>query len=74
MHSTRHRQNLKKIRASQKRMKEFLRGKTKNEMREVLKDLASEYLSGLSRLALVNEDYEICHVVQQLMNERKNSF
>ena len=70
MRSTRHKQNLKKIRASQKRMKDFLRGKTKGEMRQVLKDLASEYLSGLSHLALLNEDYEICQVVLELMNER----
>jgi len=70
MHSTRHRENLKKIRASQKRMKEFLKDKTKSEMREILKDLASQYLSGLNKLALRDEHYEICQVVMELMNER----
>lgn len=70
MQSAWHRNNLEKLRASQKRLKESLLGKPKNEMREVLNKLANQYLIGLSKLALFDEQYEICQVVQELINER----
>lgn len=72
MRPTRHRQKINKVHASQKRMTHFLKGKAKAEMKEILKGLANDYLGGLSRMALIDEEYEICQAVHELINERRD--
>jgi hypothetical protein len=62
---------MKKLLASHTRLREFLMDRTKEEMRGILKDLTSESLKQLSRVAMPGEDYEVCQVVQELLNERK---
>ena len=62
---------MRKLLASHIRLREFLTGNTKEEIREILKDLANEDLVQLSRMAVPNEDYEVCQVVQELLNERE---
>ena len=46
-------------------------GMDKVEIREILKDQDNEHLIQLSRMAMLNEDYEVCQVVQELLNERE---
>jgi hypothetical protein len=49
----------------------FLKGKSKEEIKEVLRELDEPSLHMLCEMSLPEEDYEICQAVQEVLNEHK---
>lgn len=49
----------------------FLKGKDKDEIKEVLRELDKPSLDLLCEMSLPEEDYEICQAVQEVLAEKK---
>ena len=49
----------------------FLKGKDKEEIKEVLRELDRASLDLLCEMSLPEEDYEICAAVQEVLAEKK---
>lgn len=49
----------------------FLKGKTKEEIKDVLRELDTASLNMLCEMSLPEEDYEICAAVQEVLDEKK---
>lgn len=49
----------------------FLKGKQKEEIKEVLRELDKPSLDLLCEMSLPDEDYEICQAVQEVLAEKK---
>jgi hypothetical protein len=49
----------------------FLKGKNKVEMKEILRELDKSSLHILCEMSLPDEDYEICQAVQEVLSEHK---
>jgi hypothetical protein len=49
----------------------FLKGKDKEEIKEVLRELDSSSLHLLCEMSLPEEDYEICAAVQEVLAEKE---
>lgn len=47
----------------------FLKGKNKTEMKEILRELDASSLHVLCEMSLPDEDYEICQAVQEVLEE-----
>ena len=50
----------------------FLKGKDKNEIKEILRELDEPSLNMLCEMSLPDEDYEICQAVQEVLLENKS--
>jgi hypothetical protein len=61
---------LDKVVKSKLRM--FLKGKSKDEIKEVLRELDEPSLNMLCEMSLPDEDYEICQAVQEVLNENRS--
>jgi hypothetical protein len=48
----------------------FLKGKSKNEIKEVLRELDRPSLHLLCEMSLPEEDYEICQAVKEVLEEK----
>lgn len=48
----------------------FLKGKDKEDMKEILRELDRSSLHVLCEMSLPDEDYEICQAVQEVLNEQ----
>lgn len=55
------------------RLRQFLKGRSKEDMKDVLRDLDSASLELLCEMSLPDEDYEICQAVQEVLDEKKSS-
>ena len=51
----------------------FLKGKEKEDMKEILRELDKSSLHVLCEMSLPDEDYEICQAVQEVLSESKRS-
>lgn len=49
----------------------FLKGKDKDDMKEILRELDPASLHVLCEMSLPEEDYEICQAVQEVLQESK---
>jgi hypothetical protein len=49
----------------------FLKGKDKEDMKEILRELDSSSLHVLCEMSLPDEDYEICQAVQEVLKEQE---
>jgi hypothetical protein len=49
----------------------FLKNKSKDEIKEVLRELDEPSLNLLCEMSLPEEDYEICQAVQEVLAETK---
>lgn len=47
----------------------FLKGKDKEDMKVILRELDKNSLHVLCEMSLPDEDYEICQAVQEVLNE-----
>jgi hypothetical protein len=50
----------------------FLKGKEKHEIKEVLRELDEPSLNMLCEMSLPEEDYEICQAVQEVLLEKRH--
>jgi len=48
----------------------FLKGKSKNEIKEVLRELDKASLHLICEMSLPEEDYEICQAVKEVLEEK----
>jgi hypothetical protein len=53
------------------RLRQFLKGRSHEEMKEILRELDKPSLQLLCEMSLPDEDYEICHAVQEVLAEKK---
>jgi hypothetical protein len=51
------------------RLRLFLKGKDKEDMKKVLRELDKSSLHVLCEMSLPDEDYEICQAVQEVLAE-----
>ena len=51
----------------------FLKGKDKEDMKEILRELDPSSLHVLCEMSLPDEDYEICQAVQEVLQEHKTT-
>jgi hypothetical protein len=49
----------------------FLKGKSKAEMKEILRELDATSLRLICEMSLPEEDYEICQAVHEILEENK---
>jgi hypothetical protein len=49
----------------------FLKGKDKEDMKVILRELDASSLHVLCEMSLPDEDYEICQAVQEVLHEQK---
>jgi flagellar hook-basal body complex protein FliE len=54
------------------RLHQFLKGRSKDEMKDVLRELDKASLEMLCEMSLPDEDYEICQAVQEVLGEKKS--
>lgn len=60
---------LDKVVKSKLRM--FLRGKSKEQMKDILRELDRPSLHVICEMSLPDEDYEICQAVQEVLAEHR---
>jgi hypothetical protein len=53
------------------KLRMFLKGKSKEDMKEILRELDKPSLIVLCEMSLPDEDYEICQAVQEVLDESK---
>jgi hypothetical protein len=53
------------------KLRGFLKGKSIQEMKEVLRELDKTSLELLCEMSLPEEDYEICQAVMEVLSEKK---
>jgi len=51
------------------RLRHFLKGRSKEDMKDVLRELDKASLQILCEMSLPDEDYEICQAVQEVLDE-----
>ncbi len=49
----------------------FLKGKSKEEVKEILRELDKPSLDLLCEMSLPDEDYEICQAVKEVLEEKQ---
>ena len=49
----------------------FLKGKSKEEVKEILRELDKPSLDLLCEMSLPEEDYEICQAVKEVLEEKQ---
>lgn len=49
----------------------FLKGKSKEEVKEILRELDKPSLDLLCEMSLPEEDYEICQAVKEVLEEKE---
>jgi|LakMenE01Jun11ns_1017448.scaffolds.fasta_scaffold6616723_1 hypothetical protein len=54
------------------RLHHFLKGRSKEEMKDMLRELDKASLEMLCEMSLPDEDYEICQAVQEVLGEKKS--
>jgi hypothetical protein len=59
--------------AVKSKLRIFLKGKNKEEVKDVLRELDKQSLHLLCEMSLPDEDYEICQAVQEVLNEKHGS-
>jgi hypothetical protein len=52
------------------KLHEFLRGKDHEQVKDILRELDKNSLHLLCEMSLPEEDYEICHAVQEVLKEK----
>src|SRR5689334_12794327 len=50
----------------------LLKGKNHEQIKEVLRELDASSLHMICEMSLPNEDYEICHAVQEVLKEKED--
>jgi hypothetical protein len=53
------------------KLRQFLKGKDKDEIKEILRELDEPSLNMLCEMSLPEEDYEICQAVQEVLHEAR---
>lgn len=53
------------------KLRQFLNGKHKEEMKTILRELDKSSLHVLCEMSLPDEDYEICQAVQEVLAEHE---
>ena len=51
----------------------FLKGKDHEEIKDILRELDKNSLNLLCEMSLPEEDYEICHAVQEVLKEKSQA-
>ena len=51
----------------------FLKGKSKEEVKEILRELDAPSLNLLCEMSLPEEDYEICQAVKEVLEEKQQT-
>jgi hypothetical protein len=51
----------------------FLKDKNHEEIKDVLRELDAPSLNVLCEMSLPDEDYEICHAVQEVLKEKESA-
>ena len=54
------------------RLRLFLKGKKHEEIKDVLREFDEASLRMICEMSLPEEDYEICHAVQEVLDEKKS--
>jgi hypothetical protein len=54
------------------KLRQFLKGKDKEDMKTILRELDKSSLHVLCEMSLPDEDYEICQAVQEVLAEQNS--
>ena len=55
------------------KLRDFLKGKSMNEIKDVLRELDKPSLVVLCEMSLPDEDYEMCQAVQEVLKEKESA-